>query len=62
LALASDAEEAGEECAGATEDKVCVIATGADFRVVTSLISQRLIKSTIYNGEKFYLRDYNQNI
>jgi len=30
----------------------------ADFSVVKSLISQRLIRSTIFNGEKYYLREY----
>lgn len=30
----------------------------ADFSVVKSLIKQRLIRSTIYNGNKYYLREY----
>ncbi len=30
----------------------------AEFRVVKSLIKQRLIRSTIYNGHKYYLREY----
>ena len=30
----------------------------ADYSVVKSLIKQRLIKSTIYNGNKYYLREY----
>ena len=30
----------------------------ADFSVVKSLINQRLIRSTIYNGNKYYLREY----
>jgi wyosine [tRNA(Phe)-imidazoG37] synthetase (radical SAM superfamily) len=33
----------------------------ADFTVVKSLIKQRLIRSTIYNGNKYYLRDYHHN-
>ncbi|MFA5817848.1 MAG: radical SAM protein [Bacteroidales bacterium] len=34
----------------------------ADFRVVKSLIRQRLIRSTIYNGHKYYLREYHLHI
>jgi wyosine [tRNA(Phe)-imidazoG37] synthetase (radical SAM superfamily) len=34
----------------------------ADFQVVTSLINQHLIKSTFYNGNKYYLREYNIQI
>jgi len=34
----------------------------ADFQVVTSLINQHLIKSTFYNGNKYYLREYNLQI
>jgi wyosine [tRNA(Phe)-imidazoG37] synthetase (radical SAM superfamily) len=34
----------------------------ADFRVVKSLIKQRLIRSTIYNGNKYYLREYHLHI
>jgi hypothetical protein len=30
----------------------------ADISVVKSLIKQRLIRSTIYNGNKYYLRQY----
>lgn len=30
----------------------------AEFLVVKSLIKQRLIRSTIYNGNKYYIRDY----
>ena len=33
----------------------------ADFSIVKSLISQRLIRSTIFNGEKYYLREYHVN-
>lgn len=33
----------------------------ADFLVVKSLVSQRLIKPVIYNGYKYYLRDYHTN-
>ena len=31
---------------------------GADFSIVESLLSQRLIKRTFYEGHKFYLRDF----
>jgi len=31
----------------------------ADFQVVTSLLNQRLIKSALYNGKRYYLREYN---
>jgi wyosine [tRNA(Phe)-imidazoG37] synthetase (radical SAM superfamily) len=34
----------------------------ADFRVVKSLIKQRLIRSTIYNGNKYYMREYHIHI
>jgi wyosine [tRNA(Phe)-imidazoG37] synthetase (radical SAM superfamily) len=34
----------------------------ADFSVVKSLIKQRLIRSTIYNGNKYYLREYHLHI
>ncbi len=33
----------------------------ADFTIVNSLIKQRLIRSTIYNGNKYYLREYHLN-
>lgn len=33
----------------------------ADFQVVKSLISQRLIRATTYNGNKYYLREYHIN-
>jgi wyosine [tRNA(Phe)-imidazoG37] synthetase (radical SAM superfamily) len=32
----------------------------ADIQVVTSLIQQRLIKTTNYNGNKYYIREYHQ--
>ncbi|MBK9389550.1 MAG: radical SAM protein [Bacteroidetes bacterium] len=34
----------------------------ADFQVVKSLIQQRLIRTAIYNGKKFYLREYHHQI
>jgi len=34
----------------------------ADFQVVKSLTSQRLIRATTYNGNKYYLREYHINI
>jgi wyosine [tRNA(Phe)-imidazoG37] synthetase (radical SAM superfamily) len=34
----------------------------ADFRVVESLIKQRLIRSAMYNGNKYYLREYHLHI
>ena len=34
----------------------------ADFQVIDSLIKQRLIRSTIYNGNKYYLREYHLHI
>lgn len=34
---------------------------GADFSIVESLLSQRLIKRTFYEGHKFYLRDFQVN-
>jgi wyosine [tRNA(Phe)-imidazoG37] synthetase (radical SAM superfamily) len=34
----------------------------ADFNIVKSLIKQRLIRSTIYNGNKYYLREYHLHI
>ncbi len=34
----------------------------ADFSVVKSLIKQRLIRSSIYNGNKYYIRDYHLHI
>ena len=34
----------------------------ADFSVVKSLIKQRLIRSTIYNGERYYMREYHLHI
>lgn len=34
----------------------------ADFSVVKSLIKQRLLRSTIYNGNKYYLREYHLHI
>jgi len=34
----------------------------ADFEVVKSLIKQRLIQVTVYNGMKFYLREYHLQI
>jgi wyosine [tRNA(Phe)-imidazoG37] synthetase (radical SAM superfamily) len=34
----------------------------ADFRIVKSLIKQRLIRSAIYNGNKYYLREYHLHI
>jgi wyosine [tRNA(Phe)-imidazoG37] synthetase (radical SAM superfamily) len=34
----------------------------ADISVVKSLIKQRLIRSTIYNGNKYYLREYHLHI
>jgi wyosine [tRNA(Phe)-imidazoG37] synthetase (radical SAM superfamily) len=33
----------------------------ADKQVVESLISQKLIRSTVYNGRKFYLRHYHRS-
>jgi wyosine [tRNA(Phe)-imidazoG37] synthetase (radical SAM superfamily) len=33
----------------------------ADYNVVKSLINQRLIKATTYNGNKYYLREYHIN-
>jgi uncharacterized protein with ATP-grasp and redox domains len=33
-----------------------------DFHVVKSLIKQRLIRATIYNGNKYYLREYHLHI
>ncbi|HUX94845.1 MAG TPA: radical SAM protein [Bacteroidales bacterium] len=33
----------------------------ADFQVITSLINQRLIRGTSYNGHKYYLREYHHN-
>jgi wyosine [tRNA(Phe)-imidazoG37] synthetase (radical SAM superfamily) len=35
-----------------------LIKNGADFRIVESLLSQRLIRSYLYQGKKFYLRDF----
>ncbi len=34
----------------------------SDFQVVKSLIQQRLIRTAIYNGKKFYLREYHHQI
>mgnify|MGYP007112000938 CR=1 FL=1 len=34
----------------------------ADFGVVDSLIRQRLIRISVYGGEKFYMREYHLNI
>jgi wyosine [tRNA(Phe)-imidazoG37] synthetase (radical SAM superfamily) len=34
----------------------------ADYNIVKSLIKQRLIRSTIYNGNKYYLREYHLQI
>ncbi len=34
----------------------------ADFGVVKSLMKQRLIKSTIYNGSKYYIREYHLHV
>lgn len=34
----------------------------ADYEVVKSLIKQRLIQVTVYNGKKFYLREYHLQI
>jgi len=34
----------------------------ADFEVVRSLLKQRLIRSSNYNGKKFYLREYHHQI
>ncbi len=34
----------------------------ADYQVVDSLIRQKLIKSTMYNGRKFFMRDYHLRI
>lgn len=34
----------------------------ADYEVVKSLIKQRLIRATVYNGKKFYLREYHLQI
>ncbi len=34
----------------------------ADFSVVRSLLRQRLIRSTKYNGNKYYLREYHMNL
>lgn len=34
----------------------------ADFHVVESLMKQQLIKSTIFNGKKFYIRQFHLNI
>ncbi len=34
----------------------------ADFSVVKSLIKQRLIRSSIYNGNKYYMREYHLHI
>ncbi|HBE40677.1 MAG TPA: radical SAM protein, partial [Bacteroidales bacterium] len=33
----------------------------ADYQVVESLINQKLIKSVIYKGKKFFLREYHIN-
>ncbi len=33
----------------------------ADYNIVKSLISQRLIRATTYNGNKYYLREYHIN-
>jgi wyosine [tRNA(Phe)-imidazoG37] synthetase (radical SAM superfamily) len=34
----------------------------ADYNVVKSLIKQRLIRKTLYNGYKYYIREYHLNI
>lgn len=34
----------------------------ADIQVIKSLISQRLIKATHFEGQKYYLREYHRNI
>jgi wyosine [tRNA(Phe)-imidazoG37] synthetase (radical SAM superfamily) len=34
----------------------------ADIQVIKSLLSQRLIKATIFEGQKYYLREYHRNI
>ena len=33
----------------------------ADFQVVESLLKQKLIRSTIYKGKRYYLREYHIN-
>jgi len=34
----------------------------ADYMVVESLLSQRLIRSTVYNGKRFFIREYHVNL